>query len=78
MNKSLAVDERMRNIIVSDKHENLEKIERILKAECLNTLRSYFEISSDDLNVNIMINENGKYDLQINAISRSIKFAKSF
>ena len=67
-----------KNIIVADKKENPEKIERLLKSEIMNVLKNYFDITSEDVSLSILINDDGKYDLQINAISSFLKIAHTF
>lgn len=72
------LENRLKNIIVADKKENPEKIERLLKSEIMNVLKNYFDITSEDVTLSILINDDGKYDLQINAISSFLKIAHTF
>ena len=72
------LENRLKNIIVADKKENPEKIERLLKSEIMNVLKNYFDITSEDVSLSILINDDGKYDLQINAISSFFKIAHTF
>ena len=72
------LENRIKNIIVADKKENPEKIERLLKSEIMNVLKNYFDITSEDVSLSILINDDGKYDLQINAISSFLKIAHTF
>ena len=58
--------------------KNPEKIERLLKSEIMNVLKNYFDITSEDVSLSILINDDGKYDLQINAISSFLKIAHTF
>mgnify|MGYP002711327105 FL=1 len=69
---------RLKKIISADKKENPIKIERLLKSEIYYILKNYFEINSEDMSLNLKINEDGKYQLQLNAISRSIKITQTF
>ncbi len=79
MNRNLTLlENRLKNIIISDKKENPSKIEKVLKSEIINVLKNYFEISSEDVNLNILINKDGLYDIQINFVSRAIKIANVF
>lgn len=72
------LENRLKNIIVADKKNNPEKIERLLKSEIMNVLKNYFDITSEDVSLSILINDDGKYDLQINAISSFLKIAHTF
>ena len=44
----------------------------------MNVLKNYFDITSEDVSLSILINDDGKYDLQINAISSFLKIAHTF
>ncbi len=72
------VENRLKNMIVSDKKENPMRIAKVLKSEIVNVLKNYFEITCEDVNLDILIDENGKYDIQINVLSRAIKIANTF
>ena len=71
-------ENRLRSLIISDKRENHNRIERVLKAELVNVIRNYFDVCMDDIDLSILIRDDGCYDMQLNAVSRSIKFANSF
>ena len=71
-------NDRLKNIIVSDRVEKPMRIERILKSEILCVMRNYFEITGDDIDLSILIREDGRYDIQINILSRKIKMVNSF
>ena len=78
MNKLVVCEDRLKNILVSDKRENPIRIERVLKAELIGVIRNYFEITSDDVALDIIVRNDGKYDIQLNAVSRAIRIANSF
>jgi len=78
MNEIVSCEERLKSMIISDKQENPEKISRLIKSELLYLLKNYFDISSDDMFVNISIGENGRYLLDINAQARDIIIPKMF
>ena len=78
MNSLIKCENRLKNIIVSDKRENPCRIEKILKSELINIVKNYFEICSDEVDLSILIRDDGRYSIQLNVLSRSIKFANSF
>ena len=78
MNNLVVCEDRLKNMLVSDKRENPIRIERVLKSELINVMKNYFEISSEDLTLDILVRDDGKYDIQINVVSRAIKFANTF
>lgn len=75
MNNLTLNEERLKNLIAIDRSENPNKILKLLKSEVLNVLRNYFDINFDDLDISIIINKKGEYDLQINAISKKFLIA---
>lgn len=70
--------ERLKNIIVADKSENPQKVERVIKSELLHTLNNYFDLAYDDLQVDICVNEKGNYILSLVCESKNLKTFKSF
>lgn len=78
MREIVGLENRLKNMIALDKKEEPEKIIKVLKAEVVNLLKNYFEITSEDVETSILVNSDGKYDLQINAISNKIKIANTF
>lgn len=66
--KLLKSENRLKQILVSDKEENPIKIINVLKSDVLNLLKNYMEISGDDLDVTITVDEYGFY--VFNAYSR--------
>ena len=69
---------RLKNLIVSDRKENPVKIEKLLKSELVNVMRNYFEISMDDVDLSILINKDGWYDIQLNVLSQTLSIANTF
>lgn len=74
----LTCEDRLRNIMVVDKKENPQRIERLLKSELLYVLKNYFKVSYDGLDVSICVDENGEYNLNVFLKSKFIKVAKCF
>ena len=71
-------EERLRNMLVIDKKENPQRIERLLKAEVIHILKNYFDINNEDMELNLEVNESGQYVLSIMSVSNNIKIAKCF
>lgn len=70
--------ERLKNMIVIDKKENPQRLERLIKAEIYYVLKNYFDIRHDDLDVNLEVNADGQYVCNISCMSNTIKIAKCF
>lgn len=69
---------RLKNLIASDRKENPVKIEKLLKSELVNVMRNYFEISMDNVDLSILINKDGWYDIQLNVLSQTLSIANTF
>ena len=78
MKNIIKCEKRLKNIMITDKKDNPVRIERVLKAELINVVRNYFEVNNDDIELSILINGNGLYDIQVNILSRAIKFVRTF
>ena len=66
MNNELVVcNERLKNVLKSDKRDNPNKILNVLKSDVLYILKNYMEINSDNLEVNISVTNTGTYNLTI-------------
>ena len=66
MNNELVVcNERLRNVLKSDKKDNPNKIINVLKSDILYILKNYMEITSDNLEVNISVTSTGVYNVTV-------------
>jgi hypothetical protein len=65
-------------MIVMDKQETPQRINRLIKAEILYLLKNYFDISAEDLTLDISVNDFGKYMLEIRGECRNMKIAHVF
>ena len=71
-------EERLKNMLVIDKKENPQRIERVIKAEIFHILKNFFDISHEDLDLTLEVDSNGKYVLNMTCVSNTIKIAKCF
>ena len=71
-NLSLVCANRLKQVLVIDKQINTSLI-NVIKSDLLYALKNYMEINSDDLNVEIFIDDYGFYDLKVNAKVRRVK-----
>lgn len=77
MNTPTSID-RLKEMIIIDKKENPQRIERLIKSELLYVLKNYFEVTYDGLDVDLYVDDNGKYNLEVRLKSGIIKVAKCF
>lgn len=75
MKNVASCEERLRSMMIMDKSENSQKINKVLKAEILYLLNNYFDISADNLELDLGLENNGEYVLSITAKSRYLKIA---
>ena len=78
MKEMVNCENRLKNMLVLDKQEAPQKIDRLLKSELLFVFKNYFDICAEDLLLDISIDANGKYLISVNAESRNIKIAHLF
>ena len=78
MNEIMRCEDRLKSMIVLDKQETPQKINKIIKSEVLFVLKNYFDMSAEDLSVDIEVSSSGKYQLSIRGESRDIKIAHVF
>ena len=71
-------EDRLKNMLVIDRKENPQRIQKLIKAEMLYVLKNYFSITNNDLDIDLNVNEEGEYVLSLKAISNSIKIPKCF
>ncbi len=76
--KPVSYHDRLKNMVIIDKKENPQRIERLLKSELLYVLKNYFDISYEDLDVSLGVTEEGEYALSVSLLSKVIKIAKCF
>ena len=75
MREVCTCEDRLKSMMVLDKSETPQKINKVLKAEILYLLNNYFDLTADDLDLNMALDENGNYCLNINAKARYLKVA---
>lgn len=74
-NLSLVCENRLKNVLVMDKKIN-ESLISVLKCDVLQVLKNYMDISADELDLNIDIDEYGFYNVCISArVKRLIPFS---
>ena len=66
-------EERLRTMGIMDKSETPQKIVKVLKAEILYLLNNYLDITADNLEVDLGVDNNGEYVLSIFAKSGFLK-----
>lgn len=64
MQNALVVD-RLKGMLTNDKKENPIKLENVIKSEILYVLKNYMEIKSDDVEFDINVNNDGKYEISL-------------
>ena len=73
MKELVKCESRLKNIMLMDKQEVPQRIVRVVKAELLYVLKNYFDVSSENMSVDISLNATGQYVLSMIMESDSIK-----
>lgn len=71
-------ENRMREMVASDKHEGVSKLNKVLKAELLYLLKNYLDITAEDLKVEVLYNKIHGYTISMEVKARAIKIAYVF
>ena len=66
-------ENRLKAMVVYDKQEVPQKINKVLKSEVVFLLKDFFDLTAEDVRLDINVNEWGRYELTIRAESRSIR-----
>lgn len=61
------LDDRIKRMLANDKKENPNKIIGLLKSEFFYTLKNYMDIRLEDIQLDIGIDNSGKYIITFNA-----------
>ena len=64
---------RLRNLMIKDKGDTTSRINNVLRAEIMYVLKNYFELQDYDMDIDILINSRGYYEVLIKAECRNIK-----
>lgn len=72
------IEERLNRALVLEKHFNPEKIRNVIKSDIFSVLKNYGEIDTRDLDFDIIILDDGSYEVQFKARLNRIKVIKSF
>jgi len=69
--------ERLKKVLISDKHFNPERIKEVIKSDILYILKNYTDVEADDLNFDINVNNTGGYKIMLEASCSRLKFLGS-
>lgn len=72
----LICEDRLKKVLIRDKNENPKHIMNVLKCDMLQVLNNYMDIKSENLDIEIVVLENGAYKLLMEGYSNRIKIAK--
>jgi len=72
------IEERLNRALVLEKHFNPEKIRNVIKSDIFSVLKNYGEIETKDLHFDIVILDDGSYEVEFKARLNRIKVIKNF
>lgn len=78
MRDIVSCEDRLKSMIIIDKQDSPQKINKVLKSEILFVLKNYFDVSAEDVNLEININDFGRYTITITADARNMRIAHVF
>lgn len=65
--------ERLQNVLISDKQFSPAKVERVLRCDAFALLSNYCTLQPQDVSVKVEVEQDGTYDIQIQAKSDRLK-----
>ena len=75
MREVVACEDRLKSMMLIDKSEAPQKINNVLKAEIIYLLKNYFDITAEDVEVDLGVAQTGEYIVTMTAKSRFLKVA---
>jgi septum formation topological specificity factor MinE len=69
--------ERLKKVLISDKHFNPERIQEVMKSDILTVLQNYTDVDSEQITFLIEVNPQGGYDIKVNASCSRLKILGS-
>ncbi len=71
--KAKESEERLRKVLIADKHFNPENVKRVITSDVFMLLNNYAEIKPENLELDIEITDNGDYVFNIEARCSRLK-----
>lgn len=72
------LEKRLEKALVLEKHFNPEKIRSVIKSDIVSLLKNYGDIDYTHLNFDIVILDDGSYQVEFKVKLNSLKVFKSF
>lgn len=69
---------RLKRVVLSDNMNVPSGVTEVLKEDVKELLSGYAELEKDGLSVTVELRSDGIYEINVNALARSIKSIKSF
>ena len=66
-------EDRLKNVLISDKQFSPEKIKKVLKSDVFYLLTNYCDLEPENLTCEVFVQEDGSYKFNIQAISDRLK-----
>lgn len=70
---SSSPEERLKNVLISDKQFCPDRVEKVLRSDIFTTLSNYCVLSPENLNVKIEVLKDGSYKFFVEAVSDRLK-----
>lgn len=65
--------QKLKKVLINDKHFRPENLNNILKSEIFKCLSSFLEIIPEELNSKLQINEDGNFEFSLCVIAKRLK-----
>lgn len=68
-----SAEERLKNVLISDKQFCPDRFEKVLKSDAYSMLFNYCNLRPEDLDVKLEVQKDGSYAICINAVANRLK-----
>ncbi|MBQ7307915.1 MAG: hypothetical protein IJW82_05230 [Clostridia bacterium] len=69
----MSLEERIKNMLISDKHFDTRDLIKVLRTDLYDLLVNYFDITPQDIMLEMKVDEFGIYDFRLQVKSERIK-----
>ncbi|MBR4745306.1 MAG: cell division topological specificity factor MinE [Clostridia bacterium] len=68
-------EKRLKNVLTIDKSNNPDKIKGVILSEIINVLNNYMNVTKNDIDFDVAINDKGGYTLKLFVDVKHLKLA---
>lgn len=71
------IKKRLNSIIQKDKETNPKFLINVIKSDFYYLISNYFEVDFDDIDINIIVDSSGRYEIDLSCLGDRMKMMRS-